>query len=108
MDELAAEQKFEVTYVENESDDLAAVDDSGDVQALVQLSTMPVAVCYGTGSDKTSANQDAARNALGYLKMMTKNPGTVTGTATASAAAASGATSTTNGTPAAAAAAAAQ
>ena len=69
LEELASEQKFEVTYVENEERG-----DDDEVQSLVQLSTMPVAVCYGTGTDKNSANQDAARNALGYLKMMTKNP----------------------------------
>ena len=69
LEELSSEQKFEVTYVENEERG-----DDGEVQSLVQLSTMPVAVCYGTGSDKNKANQDAARNALNYLKMMTKNP----------------------------------
>ena len=69
LEDLSTEQKFEVTYVENEERA-----DDGEVQSLVQLSTMPVAVCYGTGPDKTSANQDAARNALNYLKMMTKNP----------------------------------
>ena len=42
------------------------------VQCLVQLSTLPVAVCYGTGQDAKFAHNDAARNALNYLKMMTK------------------------------------
>ncbi len=38
----------------------------------VQLSTWPVAVCYGVGKDQAQANNDAARNALNYLKLMTK------------------------------------
>lgn len=67
LTDVSQEQNFEVTYVEIEDRS-----DSGDLQCLVQLSTMPVAVCYGTGKDKTSANQEAARNALNYIKMMTK------------------------------------
>ena len=67
LGDLGKEQKFEVTYVEVEEksdDDLT--------QCLVQLSTLPVAVCYGVGTDGKSAHNDAARNALNYLKMMTK------------------------------------
>lgn len=67
LGDLGKEQKFEVTYVEVEEksdDDLT--------QCLVQLSTLPVAVCYGVGNDGKSAHNDAARNALNYLKMMTK------------------------------------
>merc|ERR1712223_2235090 len=43
-----------------------------------QLSTLPVAVCYGVGNDVDTANNDAARNALNYLKMMTKTNSTTT------------------------------
>ena len=64
--DLAGEQKFEVTYVDFEDPS-----DNGEEQCIVQLSTLPVAVCYGTGKDQTAANQEAARNALNYLKMMT-------------------------------------
>jgi len=46
--------------------------DDDQIQCLVQLSTLPVAVCYGVGIDTKTANNDAARNALNYLKMMTK------------------------------------
>lgn len=67
LGELGKEQKFEVTYVEVEE---KCDDDS--TQCLVQLSTLPVAVCYGVGTDTKSAHNDAARNALNYLKMMTK------------------------------------
>ena len=69
--DLGQEQQFEVTYV-----DVDEKTDSGEVQCLVQLSTLPVAVCYGVGEDITSANNDAARNALNYLKMMTKTNST--------------------------------
>ena len=65
--DLGQEQQFEVTYV-----DVDEKTDSGEVQCLVQLSTLPVAVCYGVGNDVETANNDAARNALNYLKMMTK------------------------------------
>lgn len=64
--DLAGEQKFEVTYVDFEDPS-----DNDEEQCIVQLSTLPVAVCYGTGRDQTAANQEAARNALNYLKMMT-------------------------------------
>jgi len=67
LGDLATEQKFSVTYVE--VDEPA---DNGAVQSLVQLSSMPVAVCNGFGSNVEAANNDAAKTALLYLKMMTK------------------------------------
>jgi hypothetical protein len=67
LSDLAAEQKFEVTHVEIEEKT-----DEGETQCLVQLSCLPVTVCYGTGKDMQAANQSASRNALNYLKMMTK------------------------------------
>lgn len=39
-------------------------------QCLVQLSTMPVAVCHGTGATIDDAHGQAAHNALQYLKVM--------------------------------------
>ena len=65
--ELGQEQSFEITYV-----DIEERSASGELQCLVQLSTMPVAVCYGTGQTQAAANNDAARHALNYLKLMTK------------------------------------
>ncbi|MPC19392.1 Interferon-inducible double-stranded RNA-dependent protein kinase activator A [Portunus trituberculatus] len=41
-------------------------------QCLVQLSTLPVAVCYGTGASVKEAQSAAAHNALEYLMIMTK------------------------------------
>lgn len=64
---LGNEQMFEVTFV-----DIEEKSSSGDHQCLVQLSTLPVAVCYGIGRDQASANNNAAKNALNYLKLMTK------------------------------------
>lgn len=45
---------------------------SGDHQCLVQLNSMPVAVCYGRGPSLEEARQSAAYSALEYLKLMTK------------------------------------
>ena len=45
---------------------------SGQRQCLVQLSTMPVAVCHGVGPSTDEAHAQAAHNALQYLKIMTK------------------------------------
>jgi len=67
LSELGKDQKIEVTY-----DEVEEKNDEDQTQCLVQLSTLPVAVCYGVGSDTKAANNDAARNALNYLKMMTK------------------------------------
>ena len=44
---LGQEQKFEVKFVDLEE---RTVD--GEAQCLVQLSTLPVAVCYGVGTDQ--------------------------------------------------------
>lgn len=67
LQEIAAEQQFEVTYVDIEEQTY-----NGHFQCLVQLSTLPVAVCQGAGANKTVAQISAARNALEYLKIMTK------------------------------------
>lgn len=45
---------------------------TGKCQCLVQLSTLPVAVCYGCGITSKDAQASAAQNALEYLKIMTK------------------------------------
>ncbi|TRY72107.1 hypothetical protein TCAL_01105 [Tigriopus californicus] len=66
LEALAKEQKFGVTFVEIED-----ATDEGDTQCLVQLSSLPVAVALGLGPDKERAKEQAARNGLIYLKMMT-------------------------------------
>lgn len=71
--ELSTEQNFDVTYV-----DIEERNANGEVQCLVQISTMPVAVCHGTGVDQSAANNVAARNALEYLKIMVKKPTPIT------------------------------
>uniref|UniRef100_A0A182MJ00 DRBM domain-containing protein n=1 Tax=Anopheles culicifacies TaxID=139723 RepID=A0A182MJ00_9DIPT len=65
--EIAKEQRFEVTYV-----DIEEKSASGYLQCLVQLSTMPVAVCHGFGTTVQEAHARAAQHALEYLKIMTK------------------------------------
>lgn len=64
---IGEEQHFEVVYV-----DIEEVAKSGRLQCLVQLSTVPVAVCFGDGDDAESAQEAAALNALDYLQMMIK------------------------------------
>ncbi|XP_032517232.1 interferon-inducible double-stranded RNA-dependent protein kinase activator A homolog isoform X2 [Danaus plexippus] len=67
LQEIASEQSFEVTYVDIEEKTM-----TGRSQCLVQLSTLPVAVCYGSGLTSKDAQSSAAQNALEYLKIMTK------------------------------------
>jgi len=67
--EISKEQNFDVTYV-----DIDEKTEDGDVQCLVQISTLPVAVCYAVGKDYDKAKSAAARITLNYLKMMTKRP----------------------------------
>lgn len=44
----------------------------GKFQCLIQLSTLPVAVCYGSGHTSKEAQSAAAQNTLEYLKILTK------------------------------------
>jgi len=67
LEEIAKEQNFEVTYV-----DIEEKSKKGRYQCLVQLSTLPVAVCYGSGEELLESQKAAAKNALEYLKIMTK------------------------------------
>ncbi|XP_055924098.1 interferon-inducible double-stranded RNA-dependent protein kinase activator A homolog isoform X2 [Eupeodes corollae] len=65
--DIAQENQFEVTYVDIEEKTI-----SNQCQCLVQLSTLPVAVCHGSGATQADAQRHAAQNALEYLKIMTK------------------------------------
>lgn len=67
MTDIAQENQFEVTYVDIEEKTV-----SNQCQCLVQLSTLPVAVCHGSGATQADAQRHAAQNALEYLKIMTK------------------------------------
>lgn len=67
LEEISKEQHFEVTYVEIEEPSK-----KGRFQYLVQLSTIPVAVCFGDGSTSEEAQEASALNALDYLKLMNK------------------------------------
>ncbi|XP_062546654.1 interferon-inducible double-stranded RNA-dependent protein kinase activator A homolog isoform X1 [Armigeres subalbatus] len=67
LHEIASEQRFEVTYVDIDEKTL-----TDRFQCLVQLSTLPVAVCHGSGNTAKEAQTAAARNSLEYLKIMTK------------------------------------
>ena len=50
---------------------------SDNYQCLVQLSSLPVAVCHGVGRTVDEAQLVAAHNALQYLKIMTRKTWTV-------------------------------
>lgn len=65
--QVASEQNFEVTIVEIDEKSL-----NGKWQCLLQLSTMPVAVVHGLGKNSKEAQDVAARNALEYLKYLTR------------------------------------
>uniref|UniRef100_T1P7W9 Double-stranded RNA binding motif protein n=1 Tax=Musca domestica TaxID=7370 RepID=T1P7W9_MUSDO len=65
--EIAHENQFEVTYVDIEEKTF-----NDQYQCLVQLSTLPVGVCHGSGPTQADAQKMAAQNALEYLKIMTK------------------------------------
>lgn len=65
--EIADEQSFEVTYVPIEE-----LSPDGKHQCLVQLTSLPLAVCFGTADTAEQAQVAAARSALQYLKIMTK------------------------------------
>lgn len=67
LSEIANENQFEVTYVDIEEKTF-----TDQCQCLVQLSTLPVGVCHGSGSTAGDAQKQAAQNALEYLKIMTK------------------------------------
>uniref|UniRef100_A0AAV2K3T1 Caspase-8 n=1 Tax=Knipowitschia caucasica TaxID=637954 RepID=A0AAV2K3T1_KNICA len=65
MLDLSKEQGFEVTYF-----DIDELTVNGQYQCLAELSTSPVTVCHGTGISCSNAHNDAAHNALQYIKIM--------------------------------------
>lgn len=67
LNDLAKEQKFEVNFV-----DMEKLSISGKYQCMIQLSTTPVTVSYGSGRTVDEAHTLASRNALKYLKVMTR------------------------------------
>ena len=68
LDEIGEEQEFTITYV-----DVEEKSKSDKFHCFVQLATNPVAVCFGIGENSASdARIDAARNAIEYLRVMTK------------------------------------
>ncbi|CAG5118351.1 unnamed protein product [Candidula unifasciata] len=67
LQEIAEVQRFEVQYFDIKDDSVVGVN-----QCLVQLSTVPVAVCQGTGPIMDEAHANAAHNALQYLRIMIK------------------------------------
>ncbi|XP_044282986.1 interferon-inducible double-stranded RNA-dependent protein kinase activator A isoform X2 [Varanus komodoensis] len=65
LGEIADEQSFNTTYLNIEE-----LSVNGQFQCLAELSTNPITVCHGTGISWGNAHNDAAHNALQYLKIM--------------------------------------
>ncbi|XP_077304228.1 interferon-inducible double-stranded RNA-dependent protein kinase activator A isoform X2 [Lithobates pipiens] len=65
LTEVAEEQDIRVSYL-----DIEELSVNGQFQCLAELSTSPVTVCHGTGLSCGNAHNDAAHNALQYLKIM--------------------------------------
>jgi len=67
LDAVAKDHRFDVSYV-----DIQERNEAGKCQSLVQLSSMPISVCYGNGTAFEDARNNAAQAALHYLRIMTK------------------------------------
>ncbi|XP_067142212.1 protein Loquacious-like [Centruroides vittatus] len=67
LEMISEEQDFPIKYTI-----VSDLSISGKFQCLAELSSHPVAVCFGTGISKDEAKQNAANNALHYLKIVTK------------------------------------
>ena len=67
LEKVGTEQDFFVTFVDVEE---KSKDDK--YHCFVQLSTNPVAVCFGVGTTPETAKMNSAANALQYLRIMTK------------------------------------
>jgi len=68
LDEVAKEQKFEVSYV-----DIQERSQTGRCQCLVELSVKPTpTLCQGSGLTVDEAHDEAAMHALHYLALMRK------------------------------------
>ena len=67
LDNIGKEQEFGVTYV-----DVEEKSKDNKFHCFVQLSTTPVAVCYGIGETVEEARVACAKHALSYLRVMTK------------------------------------
>ncbi|XP_075036644.1 interferon-inducible double-stranded RNA-dependent protein kinase activator A [Mixophyes fleayi] len=65
LKEVAEEKEFCVSYM-----DIEELSINGQYQCLAELSTNPVTICHGTGISCGNAHNDAAHNALQYLKIM--------------------------------------
>lgn len=65
LSELSEEQAFHVSYLDIEELSLSWL-----CQCLVELSTQPATVCYGSATTREAARGDAAHRALQYLRIM--------------------------------------
>ncbi|KAF8788662.1 interferon-inducible double-stranded RNA-dependent protein kinase activator A homolog isoform X1 [Argiope bruennichi] len=67
LQSIAAEQNFEIIYIPIEQRGK-----NGECHCLLQITSLPVAVCFGTAATKEDAMISSARNALNFIQLMCK------------------------------------
>lgn len=67
LDDIAEEQSFNTNYY-----DIESLSHTGKHQCILHLATVPVSVCFGAGFSIKEAQNNAAKEALKYLKLLTK------------------------------------
>ncbi|KAG8189434.1 hypothetical protein JTE90_012508 [Oedothorax gibbosus] len=67
LQNIATEQNFDIIYIPIEQRGK-----NGDYHCLLQITSLPVAVCFGSGKSKEEAKMSSARNALNFIQLMCK------------------------------------
>ncbi|GBM59659.1 Interferon-inducible double-stranded RNA-dependent protein kinase activator A A [Araneus ventricosus] len=67
LQNVATEQNFEIIYIPIEQRGK-----NGECHCLLQITSLPVAVCFGTAATKEEAIISSARNALNFIQLMCK------------------------------------
>ncbi|CAL1288981.1 unnamed protein product [Larinioides sclopetarius] len=67
LQNIATEQNFEIIYIPIEQRGK-----NGECHCLLQITSLPVAVCFGTAATKEEAMISSARNALNFIQLMCK------------------------------------
>ncbi|GFR06918.1 RISC-loading complex subunit TARBP2 [Trichonephila clavata] len=67
LQSIATEQNFEIIYIPIEQRGK-----NGECHCLLQITSLPVAVCFGSAMSKEEAIVSSARNALNFIQLMCK------------------------------------
>ncbi|XP_035223630.1 interferon-inducible double-stranded RNA-dependent protein kinase activator A homolog isoform X1 [Stegodyphus dumicola] len=65
LQNIATEQNFEIIYIPIEQRGK-----NGDYHCLLQITSLPVAVCFGSANTREDAKINSARNALNFIQLM--------------------------------------